>query len=71
MGDFDPDFIQTLATQSWSLYGVGMFLILLRLWEHVLPHICSMADRKIDILESTDWASETYKRMTILWLLQE
>jgi hypothetical protein len=33
MGDFDADFIHTLAQQSWSLYGVGMFLILLRMYE--------------------------------------
>jgi hypothetical protein len=32
MGDFDADFIHTLATQSWSLYGVGMCLILLRMY---------------------------------------
>ena len=29
-GDFDPAFVQALAVQSWSLYGIGMFLILLR-----------------------------------------
>jgi len=33
MGDFDPAFIHTLAVQSWSMYGVGMFLILLRMYE--------------------------------------
>lgn len=31
MGDFDPTFVHTLAQQSWALYGVGMFLILLRM----------------------------------------
>ena len=31
MGDFDPAFVHALAVQSWSLYGVGMFLILLRM----------------------------------------
>ncbi|CZT45030.1 uncharacterized protein RSE6_05303 [Rhynchosporium secalis] len=30
MGEFDPAFVHSLAVQSWSLYGVGMFLILLR-----------------------------------------
>jgi hypothetical protein len=33
MGDFDPAFIQTLAQQSWALYAVGMFLILLRMFD--------------------------------------
>lgn len=32
MGDFDESFIHTLAQQSWALYGVGMFLILLRMY---------------------------------------
>jgi hypothetical protein len=32
MGDFDPEFIQTLKTQSWSLYSVGMLFILMRLY---------------------------------------
>lgn len=32
MGDFDPSFVHALATQSWSLYGFGMFLILLRMY---------------------------------------
>jgi hypothetical protein len=31
MGDFDPAFVHTLAVQSWSMYGVGMFLIILRM----------------------------------------
>jgi hypothetical protein len=31
MGDFDESFIKALKEQSWSLYGVGMFVILLRL----------------------------------------
>lgn len=31
MGDFDPSFVHALARQSWSLYGIGMFLILLRM----------------------------------------
>jgi hypothetical protein len=38
MGDFDPDFIHTLATQSWSLYSVGMFLILLRMYVIFEPY---------------------------------
>ncbi|CZR58072.1 uncharacterized protein PAC_07962 [Phialocephala subalpina] len=35
MGDFDPAFVQALAVQSWSLYGIGMFLILLRVWARI------------------------------------
>ncbi len=31
MGDFDNTFIKDLKEQSWSLYGVGMLIILLRL----------------------------------------
>jgi hypothetical protein len=31
MGDFDQDFIDELARESWGLYGAGMFLIFLRL----------------------------------------
>jgi hypothetical protein len=31
MGDFDPSFIKALKQQSWSLYAVGMFIIVLRL----------------------------------------
>jgi hypothetical protein len=31
MGDFDDVFIRDLREQSWSLYSVGMFTILLRL----------------------------------------
>lgn len=29
--DFDPVFVHALATQSWSLYVVGMFLVILRM----------------------------------------
>ncbi|KAG9232690.1 hypothetical protein BJ875DRAFT_71802 [Amylocarpus encephaloides] len=32
MGDFDAAFVRTLEIQSWSLYSVGMFLILLRIY---------------------------------------
>ncbi|KAF8863871.1 hypothetical protein BDZ45DRAFT_737709 [Acephala macrosclerotiorum] len=35
MGDFDPAFVQALAVQSWSLYGIGMFLILLRVYARI------------------------------------
>ncbi|EPE32221.1 hypothetical protein GLAREA_07354 [Glarea lozoyensis ATCC 20868] len=35
MGDFDPGFVRTLAVQSWSMYGVGMFLILLRIYARI------------------------------------
>jgi hypothetical protein len=31
MGDFDDAFIEALKVQSWSLYGVGMFIICLRM----------------------------------------
>jgi hypothetical protein len=31
MGDFDISFIKALKEQSWSLYAVGMFVIVLRL----------------------------------------
>jgi len=33
--NFDPEFIQTLAIQSWCLYGVGMALILLRTYARI------------------------------------
>ncbi|KAK3936785.1 hypothetical protein QBC46DRAFT_357189 [Diplogelasinospora grovesii] len=32
MGDFDESFTDTLKTQSWALYAVGMFLICLRMY---------------------------------------
>ncbi|KAE8445190.1 hypothetical protein EG329_013687 [Mollisiaceae sp. DMI_Dod_QoI] len=35
MGDFDPAFVRALAVQSWTLYGVGMFLILLRVYARI------------------------------------
>jgi hypothetical protein len=31
MGDFDQTFIDELRTQSWALYSVGIFLIVLRM----------------------------------------
>jgi len=33
--NFDPEFIQTLAIQSWSLYGVGMALVVLRIYARI------------------------------------
>jgi hypothetical protein len=33
MGDFDDEFIRALKTQSWSLYGVGMAIIAVRLYD--------------------------------------
>ncbi|KAH7397543.1 hypothetical protein BKA64DRAFT_708232 [Cadophora sp. MPI-SDFR-AT-0126] len=35
MGDFDPAFVHELAVQSWSLYGVGMLLILMRTYARI------------------------------------
>ncbi|OIW25742.1 hypothetical protein CONLIGDRAFT_557599, partial [Coniochaeta ligniaria NRRL 30616] len=35
MGDFDAIFIKKLKDQSWSLYGVGMFIILLRFFARI------------------------------------
>ncbi|KAH8904067.1 hypothetical protein BR93DRAFT_900910, partial [Coniochaeta sp. PMI_546] len=35
MGDFDDAFINSLKQQSWSLYGVGMFIILLRFFARI------------------------------------
>ncbi|PVH79674.1 hypothetical protein DL98DRAFT_560658 [Cadophora sp. DSE1049] len=35
MGDFDPAFVHQLAVQSWSLYGVGMLLILMRTYARI------------------------------------
>ncbi|KAF4628007.1 hypothetical protein G7Y89_g10145 [Cudoniella acicularis] len=35
MGDFDPAFVHALAVQSWSLYSVGMSLILLRMYARI------------------------------------
>jgi hypothetical protein len=40
MGDFDPAFVHALATQSWSFYGVGMFLILLRMYVPTVSFLC-------------------------------
>ena len=31
MGNFDPVFVNTLKVQSWSLYSIGVVLLLLRL----------------------------------------
>lgn len=31
MGEFDESFSNTLKVQSWSLYGVGIFLVVLRM----------------------------------------
>jgi len=46
MGDFDPAFIQTLAQQSWALYAVGMFLILLRMFD--IPQQSTLLSADID-----------------------
>lgn len=35
MGDFEPSFVHALAVQSWSLYGIGMFFICLRIYARV------------------------------------
>ncbi|KAK0107942.1 hypothetical protein ONS96_003727 [Cadophora gregata f. sp. sojae] len=35
MGDFDPAFVHELAVQTWSLYGVGMVLILMRTYARI------------------------------------
>ncbi|KAJ5035578.1 uncharacterized protein L3040_008044 [Drepanopeziza brunnea f. sp. 'multigermtubi'] len=35
MGDLDPAFVHALAAQSWVLYGVGMFLLLLRIYARI------------------------------------
>ncbi|KAG4436055.1 hypothetical protein IFR05_008445 [Cadophora sp. M221] len=35
MGDFDPSFVHALSVQSWSLYGVGMLLIIIRTYARV------------------------------------
>ncbi|KAH6673141.1 hypothetical protein B0J14DRAFT_654871 [Halenospora varia] len=35
MGDFDPAFVHSLAVESWSLFSVGMFLILLRIYARI------------------------------------
>ncbi|KAH8670281.1 hypothetical protein BGZ60DRAFT_527754 [Tricladium varicosporioides] len=35
MGDFDPTFVRSLAAESWSLYSVGMFLIILRIYARI------------------------------------
>ncbi|KAH7346864.1 hypothetical protein BKA65DRAFT_285935 [Rhexocercosporidium sp. MPI-PUGE-AT-0058] len=35
MGDFDPVFVHTLAVQTWSLYGVGMLLIIMRTYARI------------------------------------
>ncbi|KAH7060499.1 hypothetical protein B0J12DRAFT_335863 [Macrophomina phaseolina] len=35
MAEFDEDFQHRLAAQSWSLYGVGMFIIFFRLFARV------------------------------------
>jgi len=31
MGGFEDEFIKSLKEQSWSLYAIGMFIIVLRL----------------------------------------
>jgi hypothetical protein len=47
MGDFDPVFIQTLKQQSWALYAVGMFLILLRMFEIPQNITLILADARV------------------------
>jgi hypothetical protein len=46
MGDFDPVFIQTLKQLSWSLYAVGIFLILLRMFDIPLKSLLPIADAR-------------------------
>lgn len=35
MSDFDPDFVDELSKQSWSLFAFGMFFILLRFYARI------------------------------------
>jgi hypothetical protein len=68
MGDFDPIFVQTLARQSWSFYGVGMFLILLRMYAG--PSLKALSrlqflTRVAGMPGYTSWVSKVYSLMTI------
>ncbi|KAL2070108.1 hypothetical protein VTL71DRAFT_14788 [Oculimacula yallundae] len=35
MGDFDPAFVHSLAVQSWTLYGIGILLIIVRTYSRI------------------------------------